>query len=87
MLLNLPTPDFSMPYNVIIFTSTCIALAFGGLYNILVRRFVGRNEGPEVSLVKLRKKLQDAVQKFKGRVQERLGVAGKGAKKVEGKTD
>lgn len=45
LLLYLPTPDFSMPYNVIIFTSTAIALAFGGLYNILVRRFVGANEG------------------------------------------
>jgi phosphatidylinositol glycan class T len=29
LLLNLPTPDFSMPYNVIILTSTTIALAFG----------------------------------------------------------
>ncbi|KAI1817309.1 Gpi16 subunit [Poronia punctata] len=48
LLLSLPTPDFSMPYNVIIFTSTAIALAFGGLYNILVRRFVAADEGPEV---------------------------------------
>ncbi|KAK6845909.1 Gpi16 subunit [Apiospora arundinis] len=87
MLLNLPTPDFSMPYNVIIFTSTCIALAFGGLYNILVRRFVGRDEGPEVSLVKLRRRLQEGVQKVKGRVQERLGVASKEAKKLEAKSE
>ncbi|KAI3324143.1 Gpi16 subunit [Xylariaceae sp. AK1471] len=49
LLLSLPTPDFSMPYNVIIFTSTAIALAFGGLYNILVRRFVAADEGPEVA--------------------------------------
>ncbi|KAF2963225.1 hypothetical protein GQX73_g10346 [Xylaria multiplex] len=48
LLLSLPTPDFSMPYNVIIFTSTAMALAFGGLYNILVRRFVGADEGAEV---------------------------------------
>ncbi|KAF4122062.1 GPI-anchor transamidase subunit T [Geosmithia morbida] len=46
LLLYLPTPDFSMPYNVIIFTSTAVALAFGGLYNILIRRFVGAGEGP-----------------------------------------
>jgi phosphatidylinositol glycan class T len=46
LLLSLPTPDFSMPYNVIIFTSTVIALTFGGLYNILTRRFVGADEGP-----------------------------------------
>lgn len=49
LLLSLPTPDFSMPYNVIIFTSTAIALAFGGLYNILVRRFVGADEGMEAA--------------------------------------
>ncbi|KAK9330356.1 GPI transamidase component PIG-T [Lipomyces starkeyi] len=40
LLLSLPTPDFSMPYNVIILTSTVMALAFGTIYNILVRRFV-----------------------------------------------
>lgn len=58
LLLSLPTPDFSMPYNVIIFTSTAIALAFGGMFNILVRRFVAADEGPEVSLKRLRRKLQ-----------------------------
>lgn len=52
LLCNLPTPDFSMPYNVIIFTSTAIALAFGGMFNILVRRFVAANEGPENGLKK-----------------------------------
>ena len=40
LLLRLPTPDFSMPYNVIILTSTVMALAFGSIFNILVRRFV-----------------------------------------------
>ena len=48
LMLPLPTPDFSMPYNVIILTSTVIALAFGTVYNMLVRRFVGgeESEGP-----------------------------------------
>ena len=54
LLLSLPTPDFSMPYNVIIFTSTAIALAFGGTFNILVRRFVAADEGPEINIKKLR---------------------------------
>lgn len=58
LLLNLPTPDFSMPYNVIIFTSTAIALAFGGMFNLLVRRFVAANEGPEGALVKWRNRLK-----------------------------
>jgi len=43
-LLSLPTPDFSMPYNVIILTSTVIALTFGGIYNLLTRRFVPVDE-------------------------------------------
>lgn len=60
LLCSLPTPDFSMPYNVIIFTSTAIALAFGGMFNILVRRFVAADEGPEGGLAlvgKLKAKL------------------------------
>lgn len=44
LLLQLPTPDFSMPYNVIILTSTVIALAFGSIFNLLVRRFVDADE-------------------------------------------
>lgn len=39
MLVDLATPDFSMPYNVIIITSTVVALFFGSVYNILVRNF------------------------------------------------
>ena len=46
LLLPLPTPDFSMPYNVIILTSTVMALAFGSIFNLLVRRFVGVDEAP-----------------------------------------
>ena len=44
LLLPLPTPDFSMPYNVIILTSTVMALAFGMVFNLLVRRFIGADE-------------------------------------------
>lgn len=50
LLLPLPTPDFSMPYNVIILTSTVIALAFGNIFNLLVRRFVGADEAPPSGL-------------------------------------
>lgn len=50
LLLPLPTPDFSMPYNVIILTSTVIALAFGNIFNLLVRRFVGAEEAPPSGL-------------------------------------
>ena len=44
LVLYLPTPDFSMPYNVIILTSTVIALGFGSIFNIIVRRLVGVDE-------------------------------------------
>jgi phosphatidylinositol glycan class T len=54
LLLPLPTPDFSMPYNVIILTSTVMALAFGSIFNLLVRRFVGVDEVPKSAIAKLR---------------------------------
>jgi GPI-anchor transamidase subunit T len=44
LLLPLPTPDFSMPYNVIILTSTVMALAFGSIFNLLTKRFVAADE-------------------------------------------
>lgn len=44
LLLPLPTPDFSMPYNVIILTSTVMALGFGSIFNPLVRRFIAADE-------------------------------------------
>ncbi|KAK1017518.1 Subunit of the glycosylphosphatidylinositol transamidase complex-like protein [Friedmanniomyces endolithicus] len=50
LLLPLPTPDFSMPYNVIILTSTVIALGFGSIFNLLVRRFVLAEEVPRSAL-------------------------------------
>ena len=40
LLVDLATPDFSMPYNVIIMSCTLIALIFGSLFNLLTRKFV-----------------------------------------------
>ncbi|GES90457.1 GPI transamidase component PIG-T-like [Rhizophagus clarus] len=47
LLVSLPTPDFSMPYNVITLTCTVIALFFGSMFNLLTRDFVAlqSNEG------------------------------------------
>lgn len=39
LLVSLPTPDFSMPYNVITLTCTVIALFFGSVFNLLIRNF------------------------------------------------
>ncbi|CAG7848170.1 SubName: Full=Related to GPI-anchor transamidase complex subunit Gpi16 {ECO:0000313/EMBL:CCA75436.1} [Serendipita indica DSM 11827] len=40
LLADLATPDFSMPYNVIILSGALIALLFGMTFNMLTRRFV-----------------------------------------------
>jgi phosphatidylinositol glycan class T len=61
LLLPLPTPDFSMPYNVIILTSTVIALAFGNIFNLLARRFVAAEEAPAWNIRAVRKKVIERV--------------------------
>ncbi|XP_076760887.1 phosphatidylinositol glycan anchor biosynthesis class T isoform X2 [Xylocopa sonorina] len=38
LLIILPTPDFSMPFNVICLACTAVALAFGPLHNIATKR-------------------------------------------------
>ncbi|KAI5704721.1 hypothetical protein M8J76_010520 [Diaphorina citri] len=38
LIVALPTPDFSMPYNVICLACTVVALAFGPLHNIASKR-------------------------------------------------
>ncbi|KAK0640752.1 GPI transamidase component PIG-T [Cercophora newfieldiana] len=78
LLCSLPTPDFSMPYNVIIFTSTAIALAFGGMFNILVRRFVAADEGPEMGSTikeKLGRRIKKLIEKLvKGKTAEKTAA-------------
>ncbi|TXT09217.1 hypothetical protein VHUM_02691 [Vanrija humicola] len=39
LLLDVPVPDFSMPYNVIIMTSTIMAVFFGSIQGRLIRRW------------------------------------------------
>jgi phosphatidylinositol glycan class T len=46
LLLDIPTPDFSMPYNVIIMSSTVMAVFFGLMQGSLTRRW-GWVEIPE----------------------------------------
>jgi phosphatidylinositol glycan class T len=36
LLVGLATPDFSMPYNVIIFTCSLIAFIFGSVFDLLI---------------------------------------------------
>lgn len=46
LLINLSTPDFSMPYNVICLTCTVVALAFGPIHNITTKRLQLREITP-----------------------------------------
>jgi phosphatidylinositol glycan class T len=39
ILIRLPTPDFSMPYNVITLTCTTLSLFFGGILNLMMRSY------------------------------------------------
>jgi GPI-anchor transamidase subunit T len=77
LLLPLPTPDFSMPYNVIILTSTVIALGFGGIFNILVRRFVAADEVPVTRLAVV---LRSVVARIGGRIRVLAGRVGGGSR-------
>ncbi|OWR54026.1 GPI transamidase component PIG-T like protein [Danaus plexippus plexippus] len=49
-MVSLPTPDFSMPYNVICLACTVVALAFGPLHNICTKELVLKAVGTAVSL-------------------------------------
>lgn len=40
LLVDLPTPDFSMPYNVIILSCTLMTLIFGSMFNLLTRKWI-----------------------------------------------
>ncbi|KAL8715864.1 MAG: hypothetical protein Q9220_000531 [cf. Caloplaca sp. 1 TL-2023] len=67
LLLSLPTPDFSMPYNVIILTSTVMALAFGSIYQLCVRRFVGADEVEGFDFGKIKARLRGRLKVLMGR--------------------
>ncbi|XP_013194759.2 GPI transamidase component PIG-T [Amyelois transitella] len=49
-MVSLPTPDFSMPYNVICLACTVVALAFGPLHNICTKELILKPIGLPLSL-------------------------------------
>ena len=53
ILVDLPTPDFSMPYNVICLACTVVALAFGPLHNITTKELVIESEKKETFVSKV----------------------------------
>ena len=53
LLADLATPDFSMPYNVIIMVGALVAYLFGSVFNLLTRKFVLVRVGDESSTKKV----------------------------------
>lgn len=62
ILITLPTPDFSMPYNVICLACTVVALAFGPIHNFSTKKLTygkkstkGDGDQPKTVFEKLKK--------------------------------
>lgn len=64
LLLTLPTPDFSMPYNVIILTCTVMSLAFGTIFNLLTKKVVTEEEFEEASKNSKVARLKATIRRF-----------------------
>lgn len=47
LLITLPTPDFSMPYNVICLACTVVALAFGPIHNFSTKKLTFSKKGKD----------------------------------------
>ncbi|XP_051907035.1 GPI transamidase component PIG-T [Hippocampus zosterae] len=61
LLVNLPTPDFSMPYNVICLTCTAVAVGYGSLFNLLTRNFQIGEPRPGVA-----KRIANIIRRMRG---------------------
>jgi len=73
LLVTMPTPDFSMPYNVICLVSTAVAIAFGTVHNQSTRRFLRVYVDDEAKgglVSKVKSKLKDIFSKKKSTSQE-----------------
>lgn len=47
LLIDVPSPDFSMPFNVVTLSSTLLAFFLGTMINILVKKSGGDQKGTE----------------------------------------
>ena len=64
LLITLPTPDFSMPYNVICLACTVVAIAFGSIHNLTTRRFTLLDPTKKKGL---KTKIKDFIAKLRGK--------------------
>ncbi|XP_030624414.1 GPI transamidase component PIG-T [Chanos chanos] len=61
LLVNLPTPDFSMPYNVICLTCTVVAVGYGSFYNLVTRTFQVEEPSPGLA-----RRLANVIRRIRG---------------------
>ncbi|XP_075212777.1 phosphatidylinositol glycan anchor biosynthesis class T isoform X2 [Lycorma delicatula] len=66
LIINLPTPDFSMPYNVICLACTVVALAFGPIHNITTKKLHMMKVDNEKGIGGHFKWFRSAINKLKG---------------------
>ncbi|XP_045618879.2 GPI transamidase component PIG-T [Procambarus clarkii] len=77
LLVSLPTPDFSMPYNVICLACTVVALAFGPIHNITTKKLVLKKiENKESSFSRVINRIKSI---FRRREKTKIDAAGKEA--------
>ncbi|XP_064640505.1 GPI transamidase component PIG-T-like [Lineus longissimus] len=69
LLVSLPVPDFSMPYNVICLACTVVAIAFGSLHNLATKLFQLRD--PNEKKPGLLQKIKDKLFKRKNKTEEK----------------
>lgn len=83
LLLRVPLPDFSMPYNVICLTCTVIAITFGSIYNLTTRTFQVELEAEPKTM---KEKLTDLLGRFTKKNQQEQKVDDKSSDEKEDAT-
>lgn len=81
LLLQLPLPDFSMPYNVICLVCTVFAIAFGSIHNLTTRKLDYEKDKKETILMKI-KRFIPFLGKKESVVKKMKSEADQGKKKV-----
>lgn len=64
LLITLPTPDFSMPYNVICLACTVVALAFGPIHNFSTKKLTYDKKSKENGEGEAKKSLLGKIKAF-----------------------
>ena len=64
-LVNIATPDFSMPYNVICLVCTVVAICFGSLHNVTCRALTLHSSSHSSSLARVKERLCSVLRSFR----------------------